>query len=346
MENQIFALIASFFVAYLIIPLEIKFNQTRINYDGDLIELGGLAIVGAIVISAITWGDIDWLSKHHEKKVLELELNLFAIFFYFVLSSIFGSTIRSRSYGNIFVSTLAASFLVYFTNVSIYTLYGFFNISTIPSGLNLILTSFLVYVIGRSILYLNVMMEGLGLCVSGIAFIGFGSWYYWLWDTTYSTLAFSALGAVITYLFFTFPLTNFKVNYVTLNIIGFILAILTIHFIDVNYLHSHKENMFDFKAIAVTVIITVAISVSTVLRLQKNKIHLLQNGTNNDSNNQKKLLLMYTLMQVVLIVLSIALRDLMDNELIALITSFIISYLLIKKSIKLRLVKLNSKFLF
>ena len=146
--------------------------------------------------------------------------------------------------------------LTYFTDIHFTNFHGFLGITDIPVWLSYLTTVFLVVVILNS---LNLIdgIDGLAASAGIIATIVLGVWFWLAGDTGYSIMAAALLGALIVFLRFNLSKGKNKIFMGDSGslIIGFILAVMVIHFNEINTGSSPVHNLNSSPAITIAILI-------------------------------------------------------------------------------------------
>ena len=274
MAIQLAAAITSFVISFLIVPVIIKYSLKKnlLDIPGRrkihkkvTPSMGGIAIFCGFFISSLIW--IDFSKWFQIKWIL---VALFVIFFIGVRDDLVPLRAILKLVGQI----LAASLLIVFFDLRIDSLYGILGITDLPDGLSYIVTIFTIIIITNSFNLID-GLDGLAGSIALISLFCFGTWFYLIGDTTFAILSYTMLGAILAFLIFNWEPSEVFMGDTGALVIGMLLAILSIHFINVNY-SLPLDNQFKFlssigTAAAFIIIPLVDTSRIIILRLFKRK---------------------------------------------------------------------------
>jgi UDP-GlcNAc:undecaprenyl-phosphate/decaprenyl-phosphate GlcNAc-1-phosphate transferase len=233
MAIQLAAAITSFVVAFLIVPVIIKFSLEKnlVDIPGRrkihkkiTPSLGGVAIFLGFFISSAIW--IDLAGWAHIKFIL---VALFVIFFIGVRDDLVPLRAMVKLMGQI----MAASLVIFLFDLRIKSFYGLFGIHELSGFTSLAITFFTIIVITNS---LNLIdgLDGLAGTLAIISLLTFGIWFFLIDNPIFSILSFAMLGSIFAFLMFNWEPSEIFMGDTGALVIGMTLAILTIHFIDLN----------------------------------------------------------------------------------------------------------------
>jgi UDP-N-acetylmuramyl pentapeptide phosphotransferase/UDP-N-acetylglucosamine-1-phosphate transferase len=234
MTVPIFTTITSFAIAFLILPVIIRYS-----YRKNLVDIpgrrkihkkvtptmGGIAIFFGFIISLMIWiepGDL--------KVIRNVIISLLIIF----VVGLRDDFLSLKPVMKLAVQIFVAVVLIIFFDLKIQSLYGLFDFYTLPSWLGYTITIFTIIVIVNS---LNLIdgLDGLAGTISSIALFTYGVWFYLADDLLFSTISFAMLGGVVAFLRFNWEPSQIFMGDSGALVVGLVLAILTIHFINYNY---------------------------------------------------------------------------------------------------------------
>lgn len=274
MAIQLAAAITSFVISFLIVPVIIKYSLKKNLLDVPgrrkihkkvTPSMGGIAIFCAFFISSLIW--INLSSWNEIKWIL---FALFVIFFIGVRDDLVPLRAMFKLIGQIFAATL----LIVFFDLRIDSFYGIFGIADLPDAVSYLLTIFTIIIITNSFNLID-GLDGLAGTISIIALFCFGFWFYLIGDNTFATLAFIMGGAILAFLIFNWEPSEVFMGDTGALVIGMLLAILALHFINANYLLP-LESPYKFMssigtAACIIIIPLVDTSRIIILRLLKGK---------------------------------------------------------------------------
>ena len=239
MAVQLAAAITSFVIAFLIVPVIIKYSLQKnlVDIPGRrkihkkvTPSMGGIAIFIGFFISSLIWIDMQgWGS------IKFILVALFVIFFIGVRDDLVPLRPAIKLMGQI----MAASLLIFLFDLRIKSFYGVFGIHELPHVVSYVITYFTIIVITNSFNLID-GLDGLAGTIAIVALLAFGVWFFLVEDYIFSILSFSMLGAIFAFLIFNWEPSEVFMGDTGALVIGMMLAILAIHFIDLNY------NLSDF----------------------------------------------------------------------------------------------------
>ncbi len=188
-------------------------------------SMGGIAIFCGFFISLLIWVEIpDW------KEIKFILVSLFVIFFIGVRDDLVPLRPSLKLVGQI----LAAILLISLFDLRLKSLFGFFGIYELHIAASYVITVFTIIIITNSFNLID-GLDGLAGSVAIIALLSFGIWYFLVNDQLFAILSFAMLGAILAFLIFNWEPSEVFMGDTGALVIGMMLAILAIHFIDVNY---------------------------------------------------------------------------------------------------------------
>lgn len=234
MAIQIAAAITSFVISFLIVPVIIKYSLKKnlLDIPGRrkihkkvTPSMGGIAIFCGFFISSLIW--IDFTSWSEIKFIL---FALFVIFFIGVRDDLVPLRAILKLVGQI----LASSLLIFLFDLRIDSLYGVFGITDLPDGVSYILTIFTIIIITNSFNLID-GLDGLAGTIAIISLFCFGTWFFLVGDATFAILSYTMLGAILAFLIFNWEPSEVFMGDTGALVIGMLLAILAIHFMNANF---------------------------------------------------------------------------------------------------------------
>jgi UDP-GlcNAc:undecaprenyl-phosphate/decaprenyl-phosphate GlcNAc-1-phosphate transferase len=234
MAIQLAAAITSFVISFLIVPVIIKYSLKKNLLDVPgrrkihkkvTPSMGGIAIFCGFFISSLIW--IDFSQWNGIKWIL---VALFVIFFIGVRDDLVPLRAILKLVGQI----LVASLLIFFFDLRLHSLYGIFGITVLSDWASYLLTLVTIIIITNSFNLID-GLDGLAGTIAIIAFFSFGTWFYLVDDNVFAILAYTMLGAVFAFLIFNWEPSEVFMGDTGALVIGMLLAVMAIHFINVNY---------------------------------------------------------------------------------------------------------------
>lgn len=251
-----FALLTSFVVSLISIPSIIKIAEIKHLFDEPDIRkshksktptLGGIAIFAAIVFSLTFWST--------QKDVIELQYiicSVILLFFVGMKDDLFNLVAYKKLAGQL----MASFILVHWAGIRITTFYGLFGINDLELIPSYTLSLFTIVVITNS---LNLIdgIDGLAASVGIVGSVVFGYWFMMVGVTQYAILASCMTGALLGFLYFNISPSKIFMGDTGSLIVGVILSILAIKFIEMNRV---MDKSLPYKVLSVPVV-TLAILV-------------------------------------------------------------------------------------
>lgn len=234
MAIQLAAAITSFVISFLIVPIIIKYSLKRnlLDIPGRrkihkkvTPSMGGIAIFCGFFLSSLIWINFSMWSE-----IKFILVALFVIFFIGVRDDL----VPLRAIFKLVGQILVASLLIFLFDLRLDSLYGIFGITDLPDGISYIFTIFTIIIITNSFNLID-GLDGLAGTIAIIALFSFGTWFLLIGDTTFATLSYTMLGAILAFLIFNWEPSEVFMGDTGALVIGMLLAILSIRFINVNY---------------------------------------------------------------------------------------------------------------
>lgn len=160
---------------------------------------------------------------------------------------------------------MSASLLIFLFDLKIRSFYGVLNIYELDPIASIVLTYFTIIVITNSFNLID-GLDGLAGTIAIIALLTLGIWFFLVEDYLFSILSFSMLGAIFAFLIFNWEPSEVFMGDTGALVIGMMLAILIIHFIDYNY-RLEEGDPFRFKASVGTAACFIIIPLADTLRI-------------------------------------------------------------------------------
>ena len=234
MAIQLAAAITSFVISFLIVPVIIKYSLRKnlVDIPGRrkihkkvTPSMGGIAIFGGFFISSLIWIDFSYWGE-----IKFILVALFVIFFIGVRDDL----VPLRALVKLMGQLMAVFLLIALFDLRLKSLYGLFGIYELPLIVSYTLTVFTIIAITNSFNLID-GLDGLAGTIASIALIAFGTWFFLVGDYRFAIFAFSMLGAILAFLIFNWEPSEVFMGDTGALVIGMMLAILAIHFIDSNY---------------------------------------------------------------------------------------------------------------
>lgn len=345
MAIQLASAITAFVISFLIVPVIIKYSLKKnlVDVPGrrkihkrETPSMGGIAIFCGFFISLLIWVELaEW------KEIKFILVSLFVIFFIGVRDDLVPLKPSLKLVGQI----LAAIVLISLFDLRLKSLYGLFGIYELPLIASYLLTLFTIIIITNSFNLID-GLDGLAGSVAIIALLSFGIWYFLIGDQVFAVLCFAMLGSILAFLIFNWEPSEVFMGDTGALVIGLMLAIMAIHFIDVNDLY--KNNKYHFNASVTTAACFIIIPlVDTlriiILRLKKGKSPFtpdkshIHHAIMRLGMNHSKTTMMLAGIQLLYIALAVVFNDVHESYmligiiLLSVTLSVTLDYLILKK---------------
>ena len=247
MYDIILSFLTAFTLTYFAIPSIIniakKKNLTdepneRRSHTESTPSLGGIAIFAGVIFSIILWtpfglfGDLQYIL-----------CSFIIIFLIGAKDDILPISPNKKLIGEI----LAASILVFKSNVKLTSMYGIFGIYELPETVSIVLSIFTILVIINAFNLID-GINGLSGSISTLISVTLGTWFFLTDQIALSIVAFSLAGAVVAFLKYNYTPAKIFMGDTGSLLVGLVCSILAIKFIE-----SHNvigpENRWAFKAV-------------------------------------------------------------------------------------------------
>lgn len=226
------ACITGFLVAFIILPVIIKYSLAKNLLDVPgrrkihkkvTPSMGGIAIFMGFLMAILIWMDFtQWENIHF------LLASLFLVFLLGVRDDIVPFRALHKLLGQI-----VAVVILLFSAVKINSFYGLFGIGEVPLIVSYILTAFTVILVTNSFNLID-GLDGLAGSVGLVALVTFGIWFFLAGDYVFSLICFSMVGGILAFMVYNWEPSEIFMGDTGAMVIGMLLAVLTIHFMDVN----------------------------------------------------------------------------------------------------------------
>lgn len=265
MAVQLAAAITSFVVAFLIVPVIIKYSIQRnlVDIPGrrkihkkETPSMGGIAIFIGFFISSLIWIDITGLAE-----IKFFLVALFVIFFIGVRDDLVPLKAMVKLVGQL----MSAALVIFLFGLRIKSFYGVFGINELPEFVSIAVTFMTIVVITNSFNLID-GLDGLAGTLAICSLLAFGIWFFLIDDYIFSILSFSMLGAIFAFLIFNWQPSEVFMGDTGALVIGMMLAMFVIYFIDTNY-NLDASNPYRFHASIGTGVCFIIIPLIDTLRI-------------------------------------------------------------------------------
>lgn len=274
MPQTVASLLTAFLTTFLMLPLVIRFFSKRNIFDkpgGRKIHkavtpsMGGIAIFVGLMLAVLLWMPLKGVQQF--KYIFGASILMFIV-------GLRDDLIPVRPLVKLSAQVLASVMVVSLSNVQLRSLYGLLGIHEIPYMVALMISIFTIIVITNSYNLID-GLDGLAGSIGVICFLSYGLYFFLVDDIWYSMLCLGMVGALVAFLNFNWEPSRIFMGDTGALLIGFLLSVVTIHFIDFN---THLPKMSQFKVhspvgIAVAIVImplfdTLRVFISRAMRKQ------------------------------------------------------------------------------
>ena len=222
------------FIAWYSIPIIVRVDLIRHLTDPpgprkihkkEIPTLGGIGIYGGFAIGFLL------AINGHMQGVTYFTVATIILFFVGIKDDLVILDSRKK----LIAQVLAVLIMICFTDIRLTSFHGFLGINAIPSWLTYVTTIFVVVVIINSMNLID-GIDGMAASTGIIASVTFGIWFWMSGDIGYSIMAAALTGALLAFLWFNLSKGKNKIFMGDTGslVIGFIIAVMTIHFNEAN----------------------------------------------------------------------------------------------------------------
>lgn len=232
MAINLAACVTAFLISFVTLPVIIKYSLEKNLVDVPdrrkvhrklTPSMGGVPIFIGFLLAVIIWMDFT-----HWESIRFVLASLLLVF----LLGIRDDIVPFRAMHKL-IGQLVAVCIFLFSTIHISSLYGFLGIQEIPAWLGYALTGFVIIVITNSFNLID-GLDGLAGSIGMIALLAFGTWFYMAGETLFSLLCFAMMGGILAFLVFNWEPSEIFMGDTGAMVIGMLLSILVIHFMQVN----------------------------------------------------------------------------------------------------------------
>jgi len=231
MYDIILSFLTAFMLTYFAIPSIINIARKknlcdepgeRRSHSEATPSLGGIAIFAGVIFSIILWTPFELFGD------LQYILCSFIIIFLIgAKDDILPISPNKKLIGEV----LAASILVFKSNVKLTSLYGILGINELPEVVSIILSVFVIIVIINAFNLID-GINGLSGSIATLISVTLGVWFFLTDQIALALVAFSLAGAVVAFLKYNFTPAKIFMGDTGSLLIGLVCSILTIKFIE------------------------------------------------------------------------------------------------------------------
>jgi len=257
----------SLLISFFSIPSVIKIAElknltdqpdSRKSHSSHIPTLGGVSIFAGLIFSLSFWCKA---SDFSEMKYFISSLLI--IFFMGIKDDLYDLV----HYKKMLAQILAALILVHYGDVRITSLYRFFGIQDIPLWSSYLISILTITVIVNSFNLID-GVDGLAVGVASVICAFFGTWFYLVDYNSLSLMAFSLLGALLAFLYYNRTPAKIFMGDTGSMLIGFVIALLTIKFIEFNKVNAGPYHVTSVPAVAIGILIVPLFDLARVFYLR------------------------------------------------------------------------------
>ena len=229
-----FTCITAFVITFMAIPSIIRVSIVKNLFDepgerkshsSSVPTLGGLAIFAGVVFSYTFWSaGYDYTASQY------IIAAIIIMFFIGIKDDIIDLSALKKLYGQIIASII----ITLFANIRITSLYGVLGIYQVPFWFSILLTIFTILVIINAYNLID-GIDGLAGGIGAIASFTFGLWFYNYNQFSLCILSFSLFSALLAFLVYNFSPANIFMGDTGSLVMGIILAVLTVNFVELSF---------------------------------------------------------------------------------------------------------------
>ncbi|MEM9920420.1 MAG: MraY family glycosyltransferase [Bacteroidota bacterium] len=233
MYDIILSFLTAFALTYFAIPSIINIAKKknlcdepgeRRSHHQATPSLGGIAIFAGVIFSIILWTPFNYFG--------DLQYILCAFIIIFLIGAK-DDILPMSPWKKLVGEILAASILVFRSNIKLTSLYGIFNIGQLPEPISILLTIFTILVIINAFNLID-GINGLSGSIGTLITLTLGSWFFMTDHIELAMVAFSTAGAIIAFLKYNFTPAKIFMGDTGALLIGLICSILVIQFVELN----------------------------------------------------------------------------------------------------------------
>lgn len=234
MINIAFGCITAFLITFLAIPSIIRvaiiknlFDEPgeRKSHKSSIPTLGGLAIFAGVVFSYTFW-----TAGFENTSAQYIIASIVVMFFIGIKDDIVELPAIKKLYGQM----VAAAIIVMFADIRVTNLFGIFGVYDIPYWFSVLFSFFTILTIINAYNLID-GIDGLAAGVGAIASFAFGLWFYNYNQIPLCILSFTLFSSLLAFLVYNFSPANIFMGDTGSLIIGLILSILAINFIQLSF---------------------------------------------------------------------------------------------------------------
>jgi len=246
---------ASLIISLVSIPSIVKVAQLKNLFDEpdartvhnySIPTLGGLAIFSGFTVSSLFFCDITLIPE-----LKYIIAGTIILFFIGIKDDILVIAPITKLLGQIFVTFI----IIFFTDIELTNVHGFFGIFEIPRFIGFPLTVFVFLAIINGFNLID-GIDGLSASIGVVSASSLGLWFYLVEEYQYAILSVSVIGALIGFLRYNVFSKNNKIFMGDTGslILGLIISILIIKFNEMNIKHDFEYSKYGAPAISIAIL--------------------------------------------------------------------------------------------
>ena len=233
MAVNLAACVTAFLISFITLPLIIKYflDKRLVDIPGRrkihkkiTPSMGGISIFIGFLTASFIW--LDFIQIQYIRLVLA---SLFIVFLIGVRDDIVPFRALNKLFGQI-----VAILILLFSPIYIHSLYGFAGINEIPIVVGQLITLFVIIIITNSFNLID-GLDGLAGSIGVVALLAFGAWFFLAEEYIFSLLCFVMIGGILAFLIFNWEPSEIFMGDTGAMVIGMLLSILIIRFMNCNY---------------------------------------------------------------------------------------------------------------
>ncbi len=233
--DVILSITTAFLISFSAVPIVIRIFRSidlldapdkRKIHTVSTPSLGGIAIYLGFMISISFWVPL--------AEIAEFKFLLLAGFFMFLLG-VRDDIASLQALDKLTIQVFSALLIVFVADIQFSGLYGLLGLQTLPFGVAEFLSIFAIVGMANAF---N-LIDGIDGLAGSVAFMVFGFFGFWFFQTGHDTLGFISVtlaAAVLGFLFFNWAPSRIFMGDTGSMVIGFMLAVLMIQFVELNTL--------------------------------------------------------------------------------------------------------------
>ncbi len=264
MAINLAACVTAFLISFITLPVIIKFfiEKNLLDVPGRrkihkkvTPSMGGISIFIGFLIANLTW--MDYAYWDNTRYVLA---SLVIVFLLGVRDDLVPFRALHKLYGQII-----AVVILIFSTIQISSLYGFAGIYELPIWVSYTITGITIIAITNSFNLID-GLDGLAGSIGIVALSVLGVWFFFAGDFVFSLICFAMIGGILAFLVFNWEPSEIFMGDTGAMVIGMLLAILVINFMNVNDGLS-PANPVKFSAPIATAACFIIVPLSDTLRI-------------------------------------------------------------------------------